>query len=167
MRLPRCTHQQCISQLLQVLKNSLTTLPMGGAKGGSDFNPKGRSDNEVLPCPLSYSNSPESACTLAVTVPHPHCISCDNSADVAHGPLGQNRLRRMQVMRFCQAFMTELSRHIGENTDVPAGDINVGGREVGFLFGQYKRLNNQFTGILTGKGCARPASCRIAISNPA
>lgn len=60
-------------------------------------------------------------------------------------------------MRFCQAFMTELSRHIGENTDVPAGDINVGGREIGFLFGQYKRLNNQFTGILTGKGCARPA----------
>jgi glutamate dehydrogenase (NADP+) len=86
----------------QVLKNSLTTLPMGGAKGGSDFNPKGRSDNEV--------------------------------------------------MRFCQAFMTELSRHIGENTDVPAGDINVGPREVGFMFGQYKRLNNAFTGILTGKG---------------
>jgi glutamate dehydrogenase (NADP+) len=86
----------------QVFKNSLTTLPMGGGKGGSDFNPKGRSDNEV--------------------------------------------------MRFCQAFMTELSRHIGENTDVPAGDINVGGREVGFMFGQYKRLKNQFTGILTGKG---------------
>jgi glutamate dehydrogenase (NADP+) len=86
----------------QVFKNSLTTLPMGGGKGGSDFYPKGRSDNEV--------------------------------------------------MRFCQAFMTELARHIGENTDVPAGDINVGSREVGFMFGQYKRLKNQFTGILTGKG---------------
>ncbi len=86
----------------QVLKNSLTTLPMGGAKGGSDFDPKGRSDNEV--------------------------------------------------MRFCQSFMTELSRHIGPNTDVPAGDIGVGGREIGFLFGQYKRLRNEFTGVLTGKG---------------
>jgi glutamate dehydrogenase (NADP+) len=86
----------------QVLKNSLTTLPMGGAKGGSDFDPKGKSDNEV--------------------------------------------------MRFCQSFMTELSRHIGPNTDVPAGDIGVGGREIGFLFGQYKRLRNEFTGVLTGKG---------------
>jgi len=86
----------------QVFKNSLTTLPMGGGKGGSDFNPKGRSDNEV--------------------------------------------------MRFCQSFMTELSRHIGPNTDVPAGDIGVGGREIGFLFGQYKRLRNEFTGVLTGKG---------------
>jgi glutamate dehydrogenase (NADP+) len=85
----------------QVLKNSLTTLPMGGAKGGSDFDPKGKSDNEV--------------------------------------------------MRFCQSFMTELSRHIGPNTDVPAGDIGVGGREIGFLFGQYKRLRNEFTGVLTGK----------------
>jgi len=86
----------------QILKNSLTTLPMGGGKGGSDFNPKGRSDNEV--------------------------------------------------MRFCQAFMTELSRHIGQFTDVPAGDINVGGREVGFMFGQYKKLKNEFVGVLTGKG---------------
>lgn len=86
----------------QVFKNSLTTLPMGGGKGGSDFNPKGRSDNEV--------------------------------------------------MRFCQSFMTELYRHIGPNTDVPAGDIGVGGREIGFLFGQYKRLKNEFTGVLTGKG---------------
>src|SRR6266550_4585748 len=86
----------------QVLKNSLTTLPMGGGKGGSDFDPKGKSDNEV--------------------------------------------------MRFCQSFMTELSRHIGPNTDVPAGDIGVGGREIGFLFGQYKRLRNEFTGVLTGKG---------------
>jgi glutamate dehydrogenase (NADP+) len=86
----------------QIFKNSLTTLPMGGAKGGSDFDPKGRSDNEV--------------------------------------------------MRFCQSFMTELYRHIGANADVPAGDIGVGGREVGFLFGQYKRLCNQFTGVLTGKG---------------
>lgn len=86
----------------QVFKNSLTTLPMGGGKGGSDFDPKGKSDNEV--------------------------------------------------MRFCQSFMTELSRHIGANTDVPAGDIGVGGREIGFLFGQYKRLQNEFTGILTGKG---------------
>jgi glutamate dehydrogenase (NADP+) len=85
----------------QVLKNSLTTLPMGGGKGGSDFDPKGKSDNEV--------------------------------------------------MRFCQSFMTELSRHIGPNTDVPAGDIGVGGREIGFLFGQYKRLRNEFTGVLTGK----------------
>ncbi len=86
----------------QVLKNSLTTLPMGGGKGGSDFDPKGKSDNEV--------------------------------------------------MRFCQSFMTELFRHIGPNTDVPAGDIGVGGREIGFLFGQYKRLRNEFTGVLTGKG---------------
>jgi len=86
----------------QVLKNSLTTLPMGGGKGGSDFDPKGKSDNEV--------------------------------------------------MRFCQSFMSELFRHIGPNTDVPAGDIGVGGREIGFLFGQYKRLRNEFTGVLTGKG---------------
>jgi len=86
----------------QVFKNSLTTLPMGGGKGGSDFDPKGKSDNEV--------------------------------------------------MRFCQAFMTELSRHIGPNTDVPAGDIGVGGREIGFLFGQYKKIRNEFTGVLTGKG---------------
>jgi glutamate dehydrogenase (NADP+) len=86
----------------QVFKNSLTTLPMGGGKGGSDFDPKGKSDNEV--------------------------------------------------MRFCQSFMTELCRHIGPNTDVPAGDIGVGGREIGFLFGQYKRLKNEFTGVLTGKG---------------
>jgi len=86
----------------QVFKNSLTTLPMGGGKGGSDFDPKGKSDNEV--------------------------------------------------MRFCQSFMTELYRHIGPNTDVPAGDIGVGGREIGYLFGQYKRLRNEFTGVLTGKG---------------
>ncbi|WP_347838613.1 NADP-specific glutamate dehydrogenase [uncultured Draconibacterium sp.] len=86
----------------QVLKNSLTSLPMGGGKGGSDFDPKNKSDNEV--------------------------------------------------MRFCQSFMTELSRHIGQYTDVPAGDIGVGGREIGFLFGQYKRLRNEFTGVLTGKG---------------
>ena len=86
----------------QVLKNSLTTLPMGGGKGGSDFDPKGKSDNEV--------------------------------------------------MAFCQSFMTELSRHIGANTDVPAGDIGVGGREIGFLFGQYKRIRNEFVGVLTGKG---------------
>jgi len=86
----------------QVFKNSLTTLPLGGGKGGSDFNPKGKTDAEV--------------------------------------------------MRFCQSFMTELSRHIGPNTDVPAGDIGVGGREIGFLFGQYKRLRNEFTGVLTGKG---------------
>ena len=85
----------------QVFKNSLTTLPMGGGKGGSDFDPKGKSDNEV--------------------------------------------------MRFCQSFMTELFRHVGPNTDVPAGDIGVGGREIGFLFGQYKRLSNEFTGVLTGK----------------
>jgi len=85
----------------QVFKNSLTTLPMGGGKGGSDFDPKGKSDNEV--------------------------------------------------MRFCQSFMSELSRHIGPNTDVPAGDIGVGGREIGYLFGQYKRLRNEFTGVLTGK----------------
>jgi glutamate dehydrogenase (NADP+) len=86
----------------QVLKNSLTTLPIGGGKGGSDFDPKGKSDNEV--------------------------------------------------MRFCQSFMSELFRHIGADTDVPAGDIGVGGREIGFLFGQYKRLANRFTGVLTGKG---------------
>jgi len=86
----------------QVFKNSLNTLPMGGGKGGSDFDPKGKSDNEV--------------------------------------------------MRFCQSFMTELQRHIGPNTDVPAGDIGVGGREIGYLFGQYKRLRNEFTGVLTGKG---------------
>lgn len=86
----------------QVFKNSLTTLPMGGGKGGSDFDPKGKSDNEV--------------------------------------------------MRFCQSFMTELSRHIGPDTDVPAGDIGVGGREIGYMFGQYKRLRNEFTGVLTGKG---------------
>ena len=86
----------------QVFKNSLTTLPMGGGKGGSDFDPKGKSDAEV--------------------------------------------------MRFCQSFMTELQRHIGPDTDVPAGDIGVGGREIGFLFGQYKRIRNEFTGVLTGKG---------------
>lgn len=86
----------------QVLKNSLTTLPMGGGKGGSDFDPKGKSDNEV--------------------------------------------------MKFTQSFMSELFRHIGPNTDVPAGDIGVGGREIGFMFGQYKRLKNEFTGVLTGKG---------------
>ena len=85
----------------QTFKNSLTTLPMGGGKGGSDFNPKGKSDNEV--------------------------------------------------MRFCQSFMTELCKHIGPNTDVPAGDIGVGAREIGFLFGQYKRIRNEFTGVLTGK----------------
>ncbi len=86
----------------QVFKNSLTTLPMGGGKGGSDFDPKGKSDAEV--------------------------------------------------MRFCQSFMTELQRHIGPNTDVPAGDIGVGGREIGFMFGQYKKIKNEFTGVLTGKG---------------
>ncbi len=85
----------------QVFKNALTTLPMGGGKGGSDFNPKGKSDNEV--------------------------------------------------MRFCQSFMLELFRHIGPNTDVPAGDIGVGAREIGFLFGMYKKLRNEFTGVLTGK----------------
>jgi glutamate dehydrogenase (NADP+) len=88
----------------QVFKNSLTTLPMGGGKGGADFDPKGKSDNEV--------------------------------------------------MRFCQSFMTELSRHIGKDTDVPAGDIGVGSREIGYLFGQFKRLTNEFTGVLTGKGYA-------------
>ena len=86
----------------QTFKNSLTTLPMGGGKGGSDFNPKGKSDNEV--------------------------------------------------MRFCQSFVTELARHIGQDTDVPAGDIGVGGREIGFMFGQYKRLRDEFTGTFTGKG---------------
>lgn len=85
----------------QIFKNSLTTLPMGGGKGGSDFNPKGKSDNEV--------------------------------------------------MKFCQSFMTELCRHIGADTDVPAGDIGVGGREIGYMFGQYKRIRNEFTGVLTGK----------------
>src|SRR5712692_6930622 len=85
----------------QVFKNSLTTLPMGGGKGGADFDPKGKSDNEV--------------------------------------------------MRFCQSFMTELFHHVGPDTDVPAGDIGVGGREIGYLFGQYKRLANEFTGVLTGK----------------
>lgn len=88
----------------QTFKNSLTTLPMGAGKGGSDFNPKGKSDNEV--------------------------------------------------MRFCQSFMTELQRHIGADTDVPAGDIGVGGREIGYMFGQYKRLRDEFTGVLTGKGLA-------------
>ena len=86
----------------QIFKNALTTLPMGGGKGGSDFDPKGKSDSEV--------------------------------------------------MRFCQSFMTELARHIGPNTDVPAGDIGVGGREIGYMFGQYKRLRNEFTGVITGKG---------------
>jgi glutamate dehydrogenase (NADP+) len=86
----------------QIFKNALTTLPMGGGKGGSDFDPKGKSDNEV--------------------------------------------------MRFCQSFMTELSKYIGANTDVPAGDIGVGGREIGYMFGQYKRLRDEFTGVLTGKG---------------
>lgn len=86
----------------QVLKNSLTTLPMGGAKGGSDFDPKGKSDNEI--------------------------------------------------MRFCQAFMTELCKHIGADTDVPAGDIGTGGREIGYMFGQYKKIRNEFVGVLTGKG---------------
>tara|TARA_B110000003_G_scaffold15849_2_gene15685 strand:- start:513 stop:1868 length:1356 start_codon:yes stop_codon:yes gene_type:complete len=86
----------------QIFKNSLTTLPMGGGKGGSDFDPKGKSD--------------------------------------------------LEVMRFCQSFMTELARHIGANTDVPAGDIGVGGREIGYMFGQYKRIRNEFTGVLTGKG---------------
>ncbi|MCT8339214.1 NADP-specific glutamate dehydrogenase [Flavobacteriaceae bacterium TK19130] len=86
----------------QVFKNSLTTLPLGGGKGGSNFNPKGKSDNEI--------------------------------------------------MRFCQSFMTELAKHIGPDTDVPAGDIGVGGREIGYMFGQYKRLRNEFTGVLTGKG---------------
>ena len=86
----------------QVFKNSLTTLPMGGGKGGANFNPKGKSDNEV--------------------------------------------------MRFCQSFMTELCKHIGPNTDIPAGDIGVGAREIGYMFGQYKRIRNEFTGVLTGKG---------------
>src|SRR2546425_10939243 len=86
----------------QVFKNALTTLPMGGAKGGSDFDPKGKTDEDV--------------------------------------------------MWFCQSFMTELARHIGPDTDVPAGDIGVGGREIGYLFGQYKKLRNEFTGVLTGKG---------------
>ena len=85
-----------------MFKNSLTTLPMGGGKGGSDFNPKAKSDNEI--------------------------------------------------MNFCQSFMLELSKHIGPNTDVPAGDIGVGAREIGYMFGQYKRIRNEFTGVLTGKG---------------
>ena len=85
----------------QTFKNSLTTLPMGGGKGGADFDPKGKSDNEI--------------------------------------------------MKFCQSFMTELCRHIGADTDVPAGDIGVGGREIGYMFGQYKRIRNEFTGVLTGK----------------
>ena len=88
----------------QVLKNSLTTLPMGGGKGGSNFDPKGKSDNEI--------------------------------------------------MRFCQSFMSELFRHLGENTDIPAGDIGVGGREIGYMYGMYKKLRNEFTGVLTGKGIA-------------
>lgn len=88
----------------QVFKNSLTTLPMGGGKGGADFDPQGKTD--------------------------------------------------MEVMRFCQSFMTELCRHIGPETDVPAGDIGVGAREIGYLFGQYKRIRNEFTGVLTGKGIA-------------
>jgi glutamate dehydrogenase/leucine dehydrogenase len=88
----------------QVFKNSLTTLPMGGAKGGSDFDPKGKSNTEV--------------------------------------------------MRFCQSFMTELQKYIGPDTDVPAGDIGTGGREIGYMFGQYKKLRNEFTGVLTGKGLA-------------
>jgi glutamate dehydrogenase (NADP+) len=86
----------------QIFKNALTTLPMGGGKGGADFDPKGKSDNEV--------------------------------------------------MRFCQSFMTELQRHIGPDTDVPAGDIGVGGREIGFMYGTYRRLRNEVTGVLTGKG---------------
>src|SRR5690606_12963690 len=86
----------------QIFKNSLTGLPLGGGKGGADFDPRNKSDNEI--------------------------------------------------MRFCQSFMTELSKHIGPNVDVPAGDIGVGEREIGFLFGQYKRIKNEFTGILTGKG---------------
>jgi glutamate dehydrogenase (NADP+) len=93
----------------QTLKNALTTLPIGGGKGGSDFDPKGRSDGEI--------------------------------------------------MRFCQSFMTELQRHIGSNTDVPAGDIGVGSREIGYLFGQYKRIKNEFTGVLTGKGRSWGGSC--------
>ena len=97
----------------QVFKNALTTLPMGGGKGGADFDPKGRSDAEV--------------------------------------------------MRFCQAFMTELQRHIGPYTDVPAGDIGVGSREIGFLFGQYKKIRNEFSGVLTGKGLELG---RVARSGP-
>ena len=92
----------------QVFKNSLTTLGMGGGKGGSDFNPKGKSDNEI--------------------------------------------------MRFCQSFMTELFRHIGPHTDIPAGDIGVGAREIGFLFGMYKKLRNEFTGVLTGKASTGAAA---------
>ena len=95
----------------QIFKNSLTTLPMGGGKGGSDFDPKGKSDGEV--------------------------------------------------MRFCQAFMTELAKHIGADTDVPAGDIGTGAREIGFMFGQYKRLRNEFTGVLTGKGLSYGGSLTL------
>ena len=104
----------------QIFKNSLTTLPMGGGKGGSDFDPKGKSDGEV--------------------------------------------------MRFCQSFMTELQRHIGPDTDVPAGDIGVGAREIGFMFGQYKKIRDEFTGVLTGKGLsyggslARTEACLLYTS---
>ena len=101
--------------LEQILKNSLTTLPMGGGKGGSDFDPKGKSNNEI--------------------------------------------------MHFCQSFMTELYRHIGPNTDVPAGDPGVGGREVAYLFGQYKRLTNEWTGVLTGKGLS-PLAARSPVLRP-
>ena len=94
----------------QIFKNSLTGLPIGGGKGGSDFDPKGKSDREI--------------------------------------------------MAFCQSFMTELAKHIGADTDVPAGDIGVGGREIGFLYGQYKRLRNEFTGVLTGKGLGFLRICR-------
>lgn len=96
----------------QIFKNSLTTLPMGGGKGGSDFDPKGKSDNEV--------------------------------------------------MKFCQSFMTELSRHIGADTDVPAGDIGVGGREIGYMFGQYKRIRNEFTGVLPRKESSLVANISFA-----
>ena len=94
----------------QIFKNSLTGLPIGGGKGGSDFDPKGKSDAEV--------------------------------------------------MRFCQSFMTELSKHIGADTDVPAGDIGVGAREIGFMYGQYKRLRNEFTGVLTGGSVLRRLTCK-------
>ena len=97
----------------QVFKNALTTLPMGGGKGGSDFDPKDKSDAEV--------------------------------------------------MRFCQSFMTELFRHIGPNRDIPAGDIGVGGREIGFLFGQYKKLKNEFTGVLTGTGVSWGGSLILSL----
>ena len=101
---------------------------MGGAKGGCDFNPKGKSDNEVR---IPFHRFPTGMLRIC------HDISLFH-----------------KVMHFCQSFMTELSKHIGSNTDVPAGDIGVGAREVGFMFGQYKRLRNEWTGILTGKGCA-------------